>query len=119
MVKENAADETASLEEYEKFVKETNDVTHERQKAIVDRDARIGKTEGFIAEAKMALKEAIEEKARLRQRDIDLHAECDFLVTNYVARKDARTEEINNLTMAGPMINNMGGQFDGTVVQEK
>jgi hypothetical protein len=120
MVKEATADETTSLEEYEKFVKETNDVTHERQKAIVDRNARIGKTEGFIAEARMALKEAIDEKARLRQRDIDLHAECDYLVNNYITRKEARTQEIQNLIMAGPMINNMAGEFDdNAVIQQK
>merc|ERR1719262_749529 len=87
MVKEASADETDGLVEYEKFVKETNDVTHERQKAIVNRNARIGKAEGFIAEQTLALKEAVEEKARLRQRDIDLHGECDFLVQNYVMRK--------------------------------
>lgn len=116
MVKEASADETDGLTEYEKFVKETNDVTHERQKAIVNRNARIGKVEGFIAEAKMALKEALDEKARLRQRDIDLHGECDFLVKNYVDRKEARTQEIQNLIMAGPMINNMAGEFDDNAV---
>jgi len=120
MVKEATADETTALTEYEKFVQETNEVTHERQKAIVDRNARIGKLEGFIEEAKMKFKEAVEEKARLRQRDIDLHADCDFLVENYLVRKEARTQEIQNLIMAGPMINNMAGEFDdNAVIQQK
>jgi len=120
MVKEATSDEADSLTQYEKFVKETNEVTHERQKAIVNRRARIGKLEGFIEEARLNLKEAIEEKARLRQRDVDLHAECDFLVTNYEARKEARTNEIHNLIMAGPMINNMAGEFDdNAVIQQK
>merc|ERR1719310_1025821 len=120
MVKEAAKAETDALTEYEKFVQETNDVTDERQKAIVDREARVGKLEEFIEEARMALKEAIDEKARLRQRDIDLHAECDYLVNNYLARKEARTQEIQNLIMAGPMINNMAGEFDDNqVIQQK
>merc|ERR1719316_881273 len=120
MVKEAAKAETDALTEYEKFVQETNDVTDERQKAIVDREARVGKLEEFIEEARLALKEAIDEKARLRQRDIDLHAECDYLIKNYLSRKEARTQEIQNLIMAGPMINNMAGEFDGNaVIQQK
>merc|ERR1719421_2857428 len=111
MVKDMVSGEKDAMVAYEDFMKESNDATRTRQKGITDRRARIGKLEQFKTDTQELLDQILEEKATLRQHDIDLHGVegCDFLFKNYETRVVERQEEIDSLKQADAVITEMVG----------
>jgi len=115
MIDEAIQGETDAMTSYESFVQDSNEATEERKRATVDLRAQLGKQEGFHIEAKQDLEETYEEKAALRQWDIDLHGpeDCGYLTKNFHSRQQARTEEIDGMKVALTTMENMiGGQKD-------
>merc|ERR1719298_350691 len=99
------------MKDYEGYVGSTNDLTKKRQEAITNRRLEIGKNEQFANEEKIRLNETIQEKARLRQYNIDLYGVegCQFLLKNYEVRFIERKEEIDSLKEAEAILGAGGG----------
>merc|ERR1719359_2518983 len=99
MIKEAVKDETAALEAYEVFMKESNDMLNEMKEHITSLQEEIAKAEQEKELKEQELKDAMDEKRRLRQLDIDLWGVegCKYLLDNFDIRKAERKEEIEGL----------------------
>ena len=111
MIDEAVAGETESMKGYETYVNTQNDLTRERQQAIVDRQMEHGKLEEFTLEEKIALNETLKVRAEVRQYNIDLYGVegCQFLLKNYEVRFIERKEEIDSLKEAEAILGAGGG----------
>eukprot|EP00929_Paragymnodinium_shiwhaense_P074241 TRINITY_DN3797_c0_g1_i2.p1 TRINITY_DN3797_c0_g1~~TRINITY_DN3797_c0_g1_i2.p1 ORF type:complete len:446 (+),score=181.33 TRINITY_DN3797_c0_g1_i2:323-1660(+) len=107
---EAETDEKNSQKEYESMMDEA------AKKRAADRKA-LGNRESAKAEAE-GVKEAAEEDNRLSTKELQavkmyemqLHQECDWLMQNYELRKQARSEEADNLKQAKAVL--AGADFD-------
>merc|ERR1719379_1278300 len=111
MIAEAVKDETASLEAYEVYMKESNDLLNQLKEHITNLQQEIAKAEQEKELKEQELKDAMDEKARLRQLDIDLWGVegCKYLLENYDLRKEERAEEIKSLDVSITTIGAGGG----------
>merc|ERR1719224_227935 len=111
MIKEAVKDETASLEAYEVYMKESNELLNQLKEHITNLQMEIAKAEQEKELKEQELKDAMEEKANLRQQDIDLWGVegCKYLLENYDIRKAERKEEIESLDESLTTIGAGGG----------
>merc|ERR1719224_282402 len=111
MIKEAVKDETASLEAYEVYMKESNELLNQLKEHITNLQMEIAKAEQEKELKEQELKDALDEKATLRQQDIDLWGVegCKYLLENYDVRKEERKEEIDSLDESITVIGAGGG----------
>merc|ERR1719321_190509 len=111
MIEEAAKDETGALEAYEVFMKESNDLLNQLKEHITSLQEEIAKAEQEKELKEQELKDAMDEKARLRQLDIDLWGTegCKYLLDNFDVRKQERKEEIESLDESLTTIGAGGG----------
>jgi len=93
-------DEKNAQEEYETFIADSQEKRATDSKSVADKEgmkadaeARVGK---LGAEHKATLKEAMGTATTIK----DLHLECDWLISAYQARKEARAGEVDSLKKA-------------------
>jgi hypothetical protein len=111
MIAEAVKDETASQEAYEVYMKESNELLNQLKEHITNLQQEIAKAEQEKELKEQELKDAMDEKARLRQLDIDLWGVegCKYLLENYDIRKQERAEEIKSLDESITTIGAGGG----------
>merc|ERR1719253_360665 len=93
-------EEKENQAEYEQFVKDSADKRATDSKSIADKEGAKADLEASLvelaAETKSKKKEAMATAESIR----DLHLECDWLTTNFEARKEARAGEVDSLKNA-------------------
>merc|ERR1719428_1756293 len=111
MIKEAAKDETDALTGYEGFMKESNELLSEMKEHITNLQMKIAKAEQEKELKEQELADAMAEKKRLRQLDIDLWGTegCKYLLENFDIRKQERKEEIESLDESLTTIGAGGG----------
>jgi len=99
-IQEMEFNENDAQEEYEQMV---NDAAAQRAadtKSIADKTAAKAGLEADIVTNTDAKDAAAAELMATKQYIADLHADCDWLISNYETRKEARTNEIDALKKA-------------------
>mmetsp|Transcript_58846 Transcript_58846/g.126661 ORF Transcript_58846/g.126661 Transcript_58846/m.126661 type:complete len:665 (-) Transcript_58846:95-2089(-) len=97
---ENKMEEEQGQKAYEKL---SSDATAKRSAAtesLADKESALAAAEGELLDLKVELKETNGDHMEAKQTESNLHAECDFLVANFDARKQARDDELEALDKA-------------------
>merc|ERR1719262_168250 len=92
--------EKDSQEEYEQMVNDAADKRAADTLSIEEKTTVKAGLEADIVKSTDAKDAASEELMATKQYIADLHAECDWLISNFDARKEARTGEIDALKKA-------------------
>merc|ERR1719161_229055 len=108
MLKAEVAKETQEMEfgekdaqeEYEEMVKDAADKRAADTLAIEEKTSTKAMTEAEIVKNGDAKAAQEEELMATKKYIADLHAECDWLISNYETRKEARAAEIDALKKA-------------------
>merc|ERR1719240_354952 len=93
-------DEKDAQEDYEKTMGDASAKRAEDSKSITDKEAAKAETEaskGEHTDTKMATETELMET---KQVLVDLHKDCDWLLSKYEERKEARANEIDALKKA-------------------
>merc|ERR1719181_2551074 len=96
-MKESEYEEKDSQKDYETMMKDSAEKRAEDSKAMTDKQAALAQTEGELEQLKsdkMSTGKQLQETMLYTAR---LHGDCDFLLQNYDARKEAREAEMSNL----------------------
>merc|ERR1719215_2247643 len=93
-------DEKDAQKDYEQFMSDASDKRAEDSKAITDKESAKAETGSQLEKDKEAKKSKMIEAMETAKYIGGLHQECDWLLSNYNARKAARTGEIDALGKA-------------------
>merc|ERR1719281_246785 len=96
-MKEAEFEEKDSQKDYEKMMKDSAEKRAEDSKSITDKESALAQTEGELEQHKsdkMSTGKQLQETMMYTAR---LHGECDFLLQNFDARKQAREDELASL----------------------
>merc|ERR1719502_1648413 len=86
------AEEKDAQEDYEKMMKDSADKRAEDSKTMTDKESAKAELEGQLEQHKSDKMATYKEMAETGEYIAALHSECDWLLENYEARKEARTE---------------------------
>merc|ERR550537_1436389 len=108
MIIEEAKKEEAELvlseqdaqEGYASFVQETNSCLAACDKSIAEKSEAQSLAESDKAETEAAILAVTQELTSLKDLNIGLHADCDFLLENFEIRQKARKDEMNAIEEA-------------------
>merc|ERR1719235_792430 len=92
--------EDHAQQNYEAFVKETNQSIEAKQDGITNKNAQKAKTEQDLTAAKEDLQGKATEIEQLGADATALHESCDFVLKNFDIRQSARDEEVEALREA-------------------
>merc|ERR1719198_1558365 len=92
--------EEASLTAYEDFIKDTNAAVESMRKDITAKTELHAKEEQDKVMEESNAATAQDSLDQLKQEELDLHANCDFLLKNFDLRLEARDAEIEALKEA-------------------
>merc|ERR1719163_990003 len=101
--KEMTEAETAEKEaqkEYEAFMSDAAEKRADDSKSVTDKEGYKAETETELEAAKEGRTAKVKELMATEQYISGLHAECDWLMSNFDVRKEARAGEIESLKNA-------------------
>merc|ERR1719386_334825 len=96
-MKESEYEEKDAQKDYEKMMEDSAEKRAEDSKTMTDKQAALAETEGELEQHKsdkMSTGKQLQETMLYTAR---LHGDCDFLMQNYDARKEAREAEMETL----------------------
>merc|ERR1719428_2718064 len=96
-MKESEFDEKDAQKDYEQMMKDSAEKRAEDSKMMTDKQAALAQVEGELEQHKsdkMSTGKQLQETMLYTAR---LHGDCDFLMQNYDARKEAREAEMSTL----------------------
>jgi hypothetical protein len=90
-------EEKDAQKDYEHFMEDSAEKRAEDSKAIADKSAVLADTEATLQKNQEGLMAKVKEAMTNGQYIATLHGECDWLISNFELRKEARTEEKEGL----------------------
>jgi len=97
---ETTAAEFKAQADYEKFVKDSNDLISSLKRAITAKTKAIAASRGESAAADSDLQNTNDELGSLSDYTADLHNQCDFVLKNFELRQKARLQEMEAIQAA-------------------
>eukprot|EP00746_Dinoflagellata_sp_MGD_P160704 gnl/MRDRNA2_/MRDRNA2_87581_c0_seq1.p1 gnl/MRDRNA2_/MRDRNA2_87581_c0~~gnl/MRDRNA2_/MRDRNA2_87581_c0_seq1.p1 ORF type:complete len:705 (-),score=242.88 gnl/MRDRNA2_/MRDRNA2_87581_c0_seq1:33-2147(-) len=97
---ELVVDEQNSQEAYASFVQETNNCLAACEQSITEKTETKSAAESSKSETEASLLAVNQELASLKELNIGLHKDCDFLLENFEIRQTARKEEMDAIVEA-------------------
>jgi chromosome segregation ATPase len=97
--------------DYEKFMKDSSEKRAEDSKSMTDKEAALADAEESLVNDKEALKNKQTDLMNTEKTLSELHADCDWLLKYYDARKEARTGEIDAMGKAKDVLNGADYSF--------
>merc|ERR1719247_3456898 len=92
--------EQKAQEAYATMVTETNSCLAACDKSIMEKEEALSATNGDKAESEAAIMAVTQELQSLKDLNIGLHADCDFLMENFEIRQTARKKEMDAIDEA-------------------
>merc|ERR1719254_14110 len=86
--------------EYETFMKDSAEKRANDAKSIADKESAKADSEASLIKTKEEKKTKMKEAMATAQYLSEVHADCDWLLTNFEVRKDARAGEVDSLKKA-------------------
>merc|ERR1719316_586338 len=99
------AEEKDAQEDYEKMMKDSADKRAEDSKTMTDKESAKAETEAEKEQLTSEKFSTFNEAQENMQYIANLHAECDWLIENFDARKEARKGEIEAMAKAKDVLN--------------
>merc|ERR1719158_1622629 len=93
-------DEKDAQDDYEKMMTDASDKRAEDSKSMTDKEAAKAETEASKQDHEDTKMATSTELMETKQVLVDLHKDCDWLLSKYEERKTARTNEIDALKKA-------------------
>jgi len=112
-------EENDAQSEYETFLANAKDKKAEDVKSNNDKKAAKADMESQLEKMDLELKATVKEAYAMTQTIGDLHAECDWLLSNYDSRKQARAGEIESLKNAKAVLSGADFSLAQTVVSKR
>merc|ERR1719450_1099847 len=97
--------EKDAQKDYEQTMKDSAEKRADDVKTMTDKEAAKAEMEGELEQHKSDKMATYKEIAETGQFIAALHSECDWLLENYEARKEARTGEIEAMQKAKDVLN--------------
>eukprot|EP00747_Dinoflagellata_sp_TGD_P140168 gnl/TRDRNA2_/TRDRNA2_175977_c3_seq34.p1 gnl/TRDRNA2_/TRDRNA2_175977_c3~~gnl/TRDRNA2_/TRDRNA2_175977_c3_seq34.p1 ORF type:complete len:683 (+),score=246.55 gnl/TRDRNA2_/TRDRNA2_175977_c3_seq34:94-2142(+) len=85
---------------YQQFVKESNETIEMKMKEIINLTEEMSKAESTVVEASAELKSMEKELDMLKEENVSLHKQCDFLMKNFEVSQDGKDDEMAALKQA-------------------
>jgi len=108
---EATTEEKNSQEEYEELMKDSAEKRATDSKSIASKTAEKADTESDLVEAKAEQTDKTKELMATEKFLGSLHLECDWLLKNFVLRKEARDDEIDALGKAKAVLSGADYSF--------
>merc|ERR1719497_103211 len=99
-MQEADVEEKDAQAEYEAFMEDSKTKRAADAKLIADKEGTKAELESELQKSGMEHKATLKEAMGKAEEIRDLHLECDWLVSNYAARKEARAGEVDSLKKA-------------------
>merc|ERR1719379_910075 len=99
------AEEKDAQADYEEMMKDSADKRAEDSKTMTDKESALAEAESALEAHKDDKMSTGTELGETMQYIASLHAECDWLLENFDARKEARTGEIDAMAKAKDVLN--------------
>jgi len=93
-------DEQKAQEAYAGFVVETNSCMAACEKSMTEKEEEKSTAQGDKSETEAALSQVNAELVSLKDLNLGLHTDCDFLLENFEIRQKARKEEMDGIVEA-------------------
>jgi len=103
--------EKTAQKEYEALVADAQETRAQDTKTVVTAEASKADQEAQLDEAKNGHSLASDQLAQVKNYIAELHGSCDFILANFVARKEARTNEIDGLGNAKAVLSGADYSF--------
>ena len=100
LVKASKASEMEAQAAYEQLNADTNQSQADLATAVVEKTSAKAKAHKDRLGAESDLVDTVDELEGLHKYEADVHEECDYLLKNFMARQQARGEEIEGLAQA-------------------
>merc|ERR1719160_1724612 len=97
---ELVVDEQNSQEAYASFVSETNNCLAACEKGVMEKTEAKSTAESSKSETEASLLAVNQDLTNLKDLNVGLHADCDFLLENFEIRQTARKEEMDAIVEA-------------------
>jgi len=108
---ESDVEEKNAQAEYEQLIKDSADKRAGDSKSISDKEGNKVELQGNTLKMQQERKDKMQESMAKMESMKSLHGECDWLVSNYATRKEARASEIENLTNAKAVLSGADYSF--------
>jgi len=105
---ESKKSEGESQAAYEALVADTNASIQDLSNSITSKTKAKAKAKKDLSLTQGDLADAVEELEKLGTYNGDLHAECDYVLKNFMIRQKGRSEEIEALQQAKQILNGAG-----------
>eukprot|EP00930_Biecheleria_cincta_P038707 TRINITY_DN2658_c0_g1_i1.p1 TRINITY_DN2658_c0_g1~~TRINITY_DN2658_c0_g1_i1.p1 ORF type:complete len:679 (-),score=227.07 TRINITY_DN2658_c0_g1_i1:43-2031(-) len=92
--------EGSAQKAYESFAKETASSVAAKEAAVEDMKAAKAKSEKAFVQTRQSTEGTVKDLEALETTKSELHANCDFIMANFDARQEARSEEIDSVEKA-------------------
>jgi len=102
---ESKKSESEAQAAYEALVADTNDSIAALTKEVTSKTKAKAKAKKDLTMTNEDLADAVTELESLGKYNADLHAECDYVMKNFMIRQKARSEEIEALQQATQILN--------------
>jgi len=99
-MQESEVEEKDAQGDYEKFVQDSAAKRAQDSKSVENKESAKADSEANLVKTEEDLKNKVQEGFDTATVLKDLHLECDWLVNNYVMRKEARAGEVDSLQKA-------------------
>jgi len=90
---------------YEALVADTNESIKDLMAAVTSKSKAKAKAKKDLSLTKDDLADTVKELEELGKTNADLHAECDYVIKNFMIRQKGRAEEIEALQQAKQILN--------------
>eukprot|EP00928_Gymnodinium_smaydae_P009846 TRINITY_DN13682_c1_g1_i2.p1 TRINITY_DN13682_c1_g1~~TRINITY_DN13682_c1_g1_i2.p1 ORF type:complete len:804 (-),score=265.21 TRINITY_DN13682_c1_g1_i2:85-2436(-) len=98
--REAMKDESTAQADYEKFVKDSNDMIKQLSEAVTEKTKAIASSKEEQTTTKGSHASAVGELESLAAYEADLHRQCDFVLANFEIRQRARMQEMESVAKA-------------------
>merc|ERR1719191_1975967 len=102
---ESKKSESEAQAAYEALVADTNASILDLSKSIASKTKAKAKAKKDLSLTEGDLSDAVAELEKLGKYNADLHAECDYVLKNFMIRQKGRSEEIEALQQAKQILN--------------
>eukprot|EP00928_Gymnodinium_smaydae_P029556 TRINITY_DN22222_c0_g2_i1.p1 TRINITY_DN22222_c0_g2~~TRINITY_DN22222_c0_g2_i1.p1 ORF type:complete len:777 (-),score=182.33 TRINITY_DN22222_c0_g2_i1:63-2393(-) len=97
---ESIKGEYAAQADYEKMVKDSNALISELSEAVTEKTKSIASSKEEKVTTRSALESAVNELESLGEYEADLHRQCNFVLSNFEIRQNARLQEMEAISKA-------------------
>jgi hypothetical protein len=116
---EDKMQEEQAQKDYEKLNKDAAAKRESSAESLAQKESALANANAELLDLQNDHKETSNDKDEAKLTEMNLHAECDWLVENFAARQTARTEEIESLEKGKAVLNGADMSFVQVSSEEK